>query len=122
MDGAALVPRRRRHLVQRLPEAERPVAGRQLRRDGQAARLEIDQQPRGATGSSSSAGRSENRSETKRALIRPEELLQGTRADEAVILSPGNPPLRCGRAIYFRRPEWNGLVGANRFHRPDAAG
>jgi len=44
VDGAALVPRRRRHLVQRLPEAERPVAGRQLRRDDQAARLEADQQ------------------------------------------------------------------------------
>ena len=44
VDGAALVPGRRRHLVQRLPEAERPVAGRQLGRDDQAARLEADQQ------------------------------------------------------------------------------
>lgn len=78
-------------------------------------------QSRGATGSSNSAGRSENRSETKRALIRPDELLQDTRADEAFVLSRGNPPLRCGRALYFRRREWKDLVGANRFHRLDKA-
>ena len=44
VDGAALMPGRRRHLIQRLPEAERPVAGRQLGRDDQAAGLQIDQQ------------------------------------------------------------------------------
>ena len=42
--GAALMPGRRRDLLQRLPEAERPVAGGQLGRDGQAARLEVNQQ------------------------------------------------------------------------------
>jgi len=40
----ALMPGGRRHLVERLPKAERPVAGRQFRRDGQAACLEVDQQ------------------------------------------------------------------------------
>jgi len=40
----ALMPGRRRHRVERLPEAERPVAGRQLWRDGEAACLEVNQQ------------------------------------------------------------------------------
>lgn len=74
-------------------------------------------QSRGALGGSSSSGRSENRSEVKRALIKPEELRNDTRADEAFILASGSSPLRCGRAIWFRRPEWAGLVQANRFHR-----
>jgi len=74
-------------------------------------------QSRGSMGTSSSSGRSENRSEMRRALIRPEELMQDTRADEAFVIMRGSSPLRCGRAIYFRRPEWDGLVGANRFHR-----
>ena len=59
----------------------------------------------------------ENRSEVKRALIKPEELRNDTRADEAFILASGSSPLRCGRAIWFRRPEWAGLVQSNRFHR-----
>jgi type IV secretion system protein VirD4 len=28
-----------------------------------------------------------------------------------------NPPLRCGRAIYFRRPEMTAKVAANRFYK-----
>ena len=68
---------------------------------------------------SSSSGRSENRSEVKRALIKPDELTQDTRTDEAFVLVRGSKPLRCGRAIWFRRPEWLSLVEANRFHRDD---
>ena len=69
---------------------------------------------------SSSSGRSENRSEMQRRLIKPDELLQDTRADEAFVIVRGAKPLRCGRAVYFRRPEWKALVSTNRFHR-DAA-
>ena len=65
---------------------------------------------------SSTSGRSENRSEVKRALMKPDELLQDTRADEAFVLVRGSKPLRCGRAIWFRRPEWVPLVDENRFH------
>jgi len=68
-------------------------------------------------GASASSGRSENRAEIKRALIKPDELLQDTRADEAFVIVRGARPLRCGRAVWFRRPDWAGLVGANRFHR-----
>lgn len=73
-------------------------------------------QSRGAVGTSSSSGRSENRSEVKRALIKPDELRNDTRADEAFVLVGGSKPLRCGRAIWFRRPEWADQVDANRFH------
>ncbi|MGH7779274.1 MAG: type IV secretory system conjugative DNA transfer family protein [Candidatus Binataceae bacterium] len=40
-----------------------------------------------------------------RRLIKPEEILQGMRYDEQIVLIQNAPPLRCGRAIYFRRPE-----------------
>ncbi len=69
---------------------------------------------------SNSSGRSENRSEIQRRLIKPDELLQDTRVDEAFVIVRGARPLRCGRAVYFRRPEWKAIVSTNRFHR-DAA-
>lgn len=73
-----------------------------------------------AGGVSANSGRSENRSELRRALIKPDEILQDTRADEAFVFVRGAKPLRCGRALWFRRPEWRDLVGANRFHRGGA--
>lgn len=69
-----------------------------------------------AGAASASSGRSENRSELRRALIKPDELLQDTRSDEAFVFARGAKPLRCGRALWFRRPEWVGLLGENRFH------
>lgn len=63
-----------------------------------------------------SSGRSENRSEIRRSLIKPDELLQDTRADEAFVIVRGSRPLRCGRAIYFRRPEMATAVAPSRFH------
>jgi type IV secretion system protein VirD4 len=66
---------------------------------------------------SSSSGRSENRAEIRRSLIKPDELLQDTRSDEAFVILRGSRPIRCGRAIYFRRPEWAATVQASRFHR-----
>ena len=44
MHRAALVAGCRRHLIDGLPKAECPVAGGQFGRDGQSARLEVDQQ------------------------------------------------------------------------------
>jgi len=41
---AALVPGRRRHLLERFLEAERPVTGGQFRRDRKATRLQVDRQ------------------------------------------------------------------------------
>jgi len=74
-------------------------------------------QGRSGGGASASSGRGESRSEIGRALIKPDELLQDTRADEAFVIVRGAKPLRCGRAIWFRRPEWAGFVDANRFQR-----
>ena len=76
---------------------------------------------RGFSAGHSNSNRSENRSEIRRALIKPDELLQDTRADEAFVIVRGARPLRCGRAIYFRRPEMVARVTASRFHKPPAA-
>jgi len=37
------------------------------------------------------------------------------RADEAIVFRRGAPPLRCGRAIYFRRPELRDRIEADRY-------
>jgi type IV secretion system protein VirD4 len=79
-------------------------------------------QGRGNAFASSSSGWSQNRSEIRRALIKPDEIIQDTRADEAFVLVRGAKPLRCGRAIYFRRQDMAPLVAPNRFHaQRDAA-
>ena len=61
-------------------------------------------------------GSSRTRSQqlSQRPLILPHEVTQ-MRADEQIILTGGNPPLRCGRAIFFRRPEMARRVGKSRF-------
>ena len=51
----------------------------------------------------------------RRSLIKPDELLQDTRADEAFVIVRGAKPLRCGRAIYFRRPDMAQAVTPSRF-------
>jgi len=69
---------------------------------------------------SRSRGTSTNRHEMSRALIRPDELTQDVRGDEAFVFARGARPLRCGRAIYFRRPELRAAVEASRFHKQAA--
>jgi type IV secretion system protein VirD4 len=66
---------------------------------------------------SRSMGTSSNRHEMARALIRPDELMQDVRGDEAFVFARGSKPLRCGRAIYFRRPELRAAIEASRFHK-----
>ena len=51
----------------------------------------------------------------KRPLILPHEVRQ-MRSDEQIVLVRGKPALRCGRAIYFRRPE---MLDGSR-HQPAA--
>jgi type IV secretion system protein VirD4 len=55
--------------------------------------------------SSRSSHQSTSQQQIARRLIKPEEVLQGLRYDEQIVLIQNAPPLRCGRAIYFRRPE-----------------
>ena len=81
--------------------------------------VEVDQTNR----SSGMKGSSRSRSEQliRRPLILPHEVLR-MRADEQIVFTSGNAPLRCGRAIWFRRDQMRGRVGANRFHRDSNVG
>ena len=76
--------------------------------------IEVDQVSRSSKRGGSSRTRSKQLS--RRPLILPHEVMQ-MRADEQIVFTAGNPPLRCGRAIYFRRRDMNASVGENRFHR-----
>lgn len=51
----------------------------------------------------------------RRPLIMPHEITQSMRKDEQIIIVQGHSPIRCGRAIYFRRKEMNEAAKANRF-------
>ncbi len=79
--------------------------------------VEIDQ----VSNSSQSRGSSRTRSKqlSARPLIQPHEVLL-MRADEQIVFTAGNPPLRCGRAIWFRRKDMVGRVGTSRYHRSGA--
>jgi type IV secretion system protein VirD4 len=48
-------------------------------------------------------------------LIRPEEVRTKMRADVAIIFRRGAAPIRCGRPIYFRRPDLNARIHPDRF-------
>ena len=76
--------------------------------------VEVDQLSRSSAMSGSSRTRSKQLA--SRALILPEEVLR-MRGDEQIVFTAGNAPLRCGRAIWFRRNDMKSVVGATRFHR-----
>ena len=69
----------------------------------------------GSGSGSRNRGMNEGTSEQARELIKPDEVRTRMRADEAVIFPRGAAPLRCGRAIYFRRAELKARVEADRF-------
>jgi type IV secretion system protein VirD4 len=70
---------------------------------------------------SRSRGANTSYHEISRPLIRREELMNDCRTDEAFVIIRGAKPLRCGRAIYFRRPELEARSAVNRFARNAAA-
>ncbi|WP_064710654.1 Ti-type conjugative transfer system protein TraG [Rhizobium bangladeshense] len=76
--------------------------------------VEIDQVSRSSQARGSSRTRSKQLA--ARRLIQPHEVLR-MRADEQIVFTAGNPPLRCGRAIWFRRDDMKACVGTKRFHR-----
>jgi len=53
----------------------------------------------------------------RRSLIMPHEITQSMRKDEQIIIVQGHSPIRCGRAIYFRRKDMDQAAKANRFVR-----
>jgi type IV secretion system protein VirD4 len=65
---------------------------------------------------SKSRGSTTNVHEISRPLITPDEL-RLMRADEAVVIPAGGLPMRCGRAIWFRRAELQRLLKTSRFAR-----
>ena len=75
--------------------------------------VEIDQVSRSFQSKGSSRTRSKQLA--PRPLIQPHEVLR-MRADEQIVFTAGNPPLRCGRAIWFRRNDMKIFVRDNRFH------
>ncbi|QCJ00934.1 Ti-type conjugative transfer system protein TraG [Agrobacterium larrymoorei] len=75
--------------------------------------VEVDQTNR-STGMKGSS-RSRSKQLSRRPLILPHEVLR-MRADEQIVFTSGNAPLRCGRAIWFRRDDMKSCVGENRFH------
>ncbi|GLK82836.1 Ti-type conjugative transfer system protein TraG [Ancylobacter defluvii] len=78
--------------------------------------VEIDQVSRSSQASGSSRTRSKQLA--ARPLIQPHEVLR-MRTDEQIVFTAGNAPLRCGRAIWFRRGDMKACVETNRFHRKD---
>lgn len=76
--------------------------------------VEVDQLSQSTQSSGSSRTRSKQLA--NRRLILPHEVMR-MRADEQIVFTAGNPPLRCGRAIWFRREDMRACVGENRFHR-----
>lgn len=63
----------------------------------------------------SASRKSENVNFQRRPLIMPHEITQSMRKDEQIIIVQGHSPIRCGRAIYFRRKDMNAAAKANRF-------
>ncbi len=51
----------------------------------------------------------------KRSLILPHEIMQDMRSDEQLVFVTNQPPIRTGRAIYFRRNDMVSKVKSNRF-------
>ncbi|MGV1947733.1 MULTISPECIES: Ti-type conjugative transfer system protein TraG [unclassified Agrobacterium] len=51
----------------------------------------------------------------RRPLIMPHEITQSMRKDEQIIIVQGHSPIRCGRAIYFRRKDMDRHARPNRF-------
>lgn len=77
--------------------------------------VEVDQVSRSSQARGSSRTRSKQLA--PRPLIQPDEVLR-MRADEQIVFTAGNAPLRCGRAIWFRREDMRARVEKNRFHAP----
>jgi len=74
--------------------------------------VEIDQVSRSFQSRGSSRTRSKQLA--ARPLIQPHEVLR-MRADEQIVFTAGNAPLRCGRAIWFRRNDMAACIDRTSF-------
>jgi len=78
--------------------------------------VEVDQVS--CTSRMSGSSRSRSKQLNRRPLILPDEVMR-MRSDEQIVFTAGNPPLRCGRAVWFRRDDMKACVGKNRFHQQE---
>ncbi|WP_082496555.1 Ti-type conjugative transfer system protein TraG [Aminobacter sp. DSM 101952] len=62
--------------------------------------------------STSSRSRTRTKQLSRRALVMPQEVM-AMRADEQIVFTAGNPPLRCGRPIWFRRAAFKNCATAS---------
>jgi type IV secretion system protein VirD4 len=92
-----------------------PETADYISRRGGMTTVEIDQVSHSYQARGSSRTRSKQLA--ARPLIQPHEVMR-MRADEQIVFTAGNPPLRCGRAIWFRRMDMKACVDQNRFHVP----
>jgi len=90
-----------------------PETAEYISRRSGSTTVEVDQTSTSSKMSGSSRTRS--RQLSARPLIQPHEVLQ-MRADEQIVFTSGNPPLRCGRAIWFRRKDMVACVEQSQFH------
>lgn len=74
----------------------------------------------GWSNSNSGTRMSESLNLQRRPLIMPHEITQRMRKDEQIIIVQGHDPIRCGRAIYFRRKEMDAAANPNRFVKTSA--
>ena len=74
----------------------------------------------GWSNSNSGSRRSESLNLQRRPLIMPHEITQQMRKDEQIIIVQGHDPIRCGRAIYFRRKDMDAEASLNRFVKTSA--
>ena len=73
------------------------------------------QKPFGLNFGSTSHGINVNVHEIRRSLIAASEMQQDLREDEIIIVPANGLPIRCGRAMFFRRPEMVAQIANNRF-------
>ncbi len=66
----------------------------------------------------SASRKSESLNFQRRPLIMPHEITQSMRKDEQIIIVQGHSPIRCGRAVYFRRKDMDTQAKVNRFVKP----
>lgn len=62
------------------------------------------------SGGSWSRGTNDNTTEQAHPLLSEYEVQTALRPDEAIIIPRGKPALRCGRPLYWRRPEMKALI------------
>ena len=79
------------------------------------SRSEGSQRQPGHLLSRDSRNQGENVSETKRNLMSVDEILHDMRSDDQILIVPGGRPIRCGRAIFFRRDDMRDRVGRSAF-------